>query len=247
MKKELILNYLIRSYLKELNPISSGELKKQYKLSLAPSTIRNYFQKLDSEGLIVKIHISSGSIPSQDALKSYWFDNLNFDKIKIKKSLLKDFSKEFDVFVTLKEKLNLTLNSVLNFNNRFIILEFEKEEIVFNYSEQLFRLLNELKGYSLENIIKFFKLLNLDITKFTLLFKIDSFNKEFLYKHYKEFQIDEILSNEIFEREKGLQFKNNYLLYKIDTFIDNIENEFIVIGDIRTDYLNFFNSIKEEK
>jgi heat-inducible transcriptional repressor len=75
MKKNMILNHLIDLYLKENTPVSSGVLKEKCKLPFSPSTIRNYFQKLDSEGLLLKVHISSGSVPSKEALKQYWYEH----------------------------------------------------------------------------------------------------------------------------------------------------------------------------
>jgi hypothetical protein len=37
------------------------------------------------------------------------------------------------------------------------------------------------------------------------------------------------------------------LAYKTDIFIGNQKNEFILVGDIYNDYINIFESIKEEK
>ena len=246
MRKEQILNYLIETYLTELTPISSGELKRKCELSFSPSTIRNYFQKLDDEGLILKLHISSGSVPSNMALRHYWLENLGFNGSEISKENLQEVANQFDVFITIKEKENLTLNSILNIEDRFIILDFSNKEVVFRYSNELFRLLNELKGYSLENVKKFLKILKIDIKDKFSINKIENFNREFLYKHYKEFSIDSMFNEEIFENfSKGLSFNENYLIYKIDAFVDGKESEFIVLGDIHTNYINLFNSIKE--
>jgi len=247
MKKEIILENLIKTYLSELSPISSGELQRKCELPFSPSTIRNYFQKLDGEGMIVKVHISSGSIPSKEAIKNYWYENLKFDNIKISKNMLYEVAKKFDIFITFKEKENLKLHSILNVENRFIILDFIKEEIVLKYSNELFYLFNELKEYSLENIRKTLTLLKIEADKFSLN-NIENFNREFLYKRYEEFSIDNLLSDKIFDEfNKGLSFNNDYMAYKIDSFIDGKESEFIVLGNIYNNYLEIFNFIKEEK
>jgi len=247
MKKELILNYLIETYLNELSPISSGELKRKCELSFSPSTIRNYFQKLDNDGMIIKVHISSGSVPSKEALQKYWCENLDFENLKISKKLLEENANKFDVFISYKKKQNLILDEVLNLSNKFIILDFKIEEIVLKYSNELFNLFTELKGYSLENIKKTLNILNIQINNKFSIDKVDNFNREFLYKHYQEFFIDDMFNEKIFDEfNKGFSFNKNYLVYKIDTIIDNVQSEFIVLGDIYTNYVNLFNSIKED-
>ena len=247
MKKEIILNNLIKTYLNELNPISSGELKRKCDLPFSPSTIRNYFQKLDGEGLILKVHISSGSIPSNRALQKYWYDNLNFDNINISKDKLLEASKKFDVFISFKHKENLILKSVLNVENRFIILDFQKEEIVLKFSNEMFHLFKEFINYSLEDIKKMLKLIKLDNirNKFSIN-EFENYNREFLYKHYKDFSIDNLLSEKIFEEfQKGLSFNKDFMVYKIDAFIEDKESEFIVLGNLYNNYISLFNSIKE--
>lgn len=245
MKKEIILENLIKTYLNDLNPISSSELKKRCELSYSPSTIRNYFQKLDGEGLIIKVHISSGSIPSQKALKNYWINYFGFDNLKIKDNLL-DVAKEFDVFIATKVKEDLLLTDVINLNNKFIVLDFTKEEIVIRYSKELLNLFLELKGYSFENIKKLLKALKLDLENKFETKKYENYNKQFLYKNYENFEIDKLLTSEIFEYfNKGLSFNKEFLAYKMDAIINNTKNEFVIIGDIYKDYTKIFNHLKE--
>jgi len=249
MKKEIILENLIKTYLNELTPISSGELKKKCELPFSPSTIRNYFQKLDGEGLIVKVHISSGSIPSKEAIRDYWYKKLHFENIQISKSKLLEMAKSFDVFISYKEKQNLTLKNVFNVSNKFIILDFSRDEIVLKYENELFYLFKELINYNLDDIKKMLSLVKLDkiINKFSIN-KIENFNRSFLYKHYQDFKIDDLLSDKIFNKfEYGISFNQDFLAYKIDAKIDKKESEFIIIGNVYNNYLNLFKSIKEER
>jgi len=241
-KEELILNKLIDLYIKEHTPVSSGLLKKRYELPFSSSTIRNYFQKLDDEGLIIKIHISSGRVPSLEAIKNYWNKNLNFNEIKISSSL-EEIAKQFDVFLAIKRKESLFLKEVLNLNDRFIILDFEKDEVVFKYSKELFHFFTQLINYTLEDIKKIVLHLKLD----TMLYKklsldnYKNFNKEFLYKYYKVFDVDFFTSESIFNTfGKNLSFKDKFLIYKVDAILDGHKNELIVIGDIYNDYNQLF-------
>ena len=126
-------------------------------------------------------------------------------------------------------------------------MDFQKDEIVLKFSKELFHLFKQFENYNLEDIKKMLKLIKLDnmIKKFSIN-KVENFNREFLYKHYKEFSIDNLLGEKIFEDfQKGLSFNKDYMVYKIDTFIDNKQSEFIVLGNIYNDYISLFNSIKE--
>jgi hypothetical protein len=75
-----------------------------------------------------------------------------------------------------------------------------------------------------------------------------SFNKNYLYRNYKNLSVDDFLSDAIFTIfEYGLSFGSHYLAYKTDVVSQDKENEFIVIGDIYKNYVDIFESIKEEK
>ena len=55
-KAEVVLKALIDSYLKLNRPVSSSTLKKEANLPYSASTIRNYLQVLEKEGLIERIN-----------------------------------------------------------------------------------------------------------------------------------------------------------------------------------------------
>jgi heat-inducible transcriptional repressor len=245
MKKDIILNHLIDLYLKENAPVSSGVLKEKCKLPFSPSTIRNYFQKLDSEGLLLKVHISSGSVPSKEALQKYWYENLKYDGIDINSSSFEELADEFDLFLAVKEKEFVTLKSVINFRNRFVILDFEKYEVIFRYSSEIFNFFTQFINYSIDDLKKIVFSLNLNLFyKKLSIIEYNNFNKKFLYKHYQDFLIDELITDEIFNHfKKGLSFNNDFMAYKIDTIIDKKESEFIMIGNIYNNYKNFFESL----
>jgi len=245
MKKEMILNHLIDLYLKENTPVSSGVLKKKCELPFSPSTIRNYFQKLDSEGLLIKVHISSGSVPSKEALKQYWYENLKYNGISIKNSSFEELANEFDLFLAIREKEFVTLKSVTNFQNRFVILDFEKYEIVFRYSSEVFHFFTQFLNYTIDDLKKIVMQLKLDmIYKKLSVSDYKNFNKEFLYKHYQEFSIDNLITDEVFNQfKKGLSFNGDFMAYNIDAVIDEKESELIVIGNLYNDYKNFFEAL----
>lgn len=230
MKEKIILDSLIKLYITKQNPISSKELKAEYELPFSASTIRNYFQKLNENGLIIKQHISAGRIPSRQALVNYWINSLNDISIKVDESKLKEASKIFNVYIAVENHLQLI--EVINLNNRFIILDFEKEEIVFRYSKELFLFFTQLISLSLKDIKKMINSLKVDILikKFDTI-SIKEFNKSFLYKH-KLLNID---------YRYGLNFYDEYL-----SFMTDYENKkMLIVGDIYTNYNELLDFIKE--
>ncbi len=71
-KKEL-LKSIVESYIKTAKPVGSKQLAKKFKLSSA--TIRNEMSGLENLGYVLKNHISSGRVPSEEGYK-YYVDNL---------------------------------------------------------------------------------------------------------------------------------------------------------------------------
>ncbi len=71
-KKEL-LKSIVESYIKTAKPVGSKQLAKKLKLSSA--TIRNEMSGLENLGYVLKNHISSGRVPSEEGYK-YYVDNL---------------------------------------------------------------------------------------------------------------------------------------------------------------------------
>jgi hypothetical protein len=89
------------------------------------------------------------------------------------------------------------------------------------------------------------KMLKLDyISKKIVVADYKNFNKEFLYKNYKEFAIDKLMTDEVFQQfEKGLSFNKDFLAYNIDVKIDKKDGEFVMIGSLYNDYLSLFEEI----
>lgn len=70
-RERIILFGLIDLYLKEGRPIGSNTLKENGFDSFSSATIRNYFTKLEEEGLLKQQHSSGGRIPTSQALRLY--------------------------------------------------------------------------------------------------------------------------------------------------------------------------------
>lgn len=74
-REENILNFIIRDYVRNASPISSGRIFESKTFRLSPATIRNAMLELDDEGYLEQPYTSSGRIPTDRAYR-YFVDNL---------------------------------------------------------------------------------------------------------------------------------------------------------------------------
>ncbi len=70
-RERLILIGLVELYLKTGKPVGSHTLQENGFNSLSPATLRNYFSKLEENGLLKQQHSSGGRIPTNAAYKVY--------------------------------------------------------------------------------------------------------------------------------------------------------------------------------
>ncbi|NPA12070.1 MAG: hypothetical protein GXO62_07495 [Epsilonproteobacteria bacterium] len=233
MKKraEEVLDNLIRCYLKFQEPISSAKLKELSMYSFSPSSIRGYFQELQKRGLIQKVHNSGGSYPSKKAMHIFWKKNLRPFKLNL--DSLEKKSRELEIAIIVKMFENQLLKEVHNYNHKFIILEFEKNEIALRYDEKLYHLFKDLKFLDLETLYNVLQKLSLysELNKIQTLYKYLYFNRKMLYN------LDS-LKNELkpCKFENGLNFFEDYLSYRF-SYTDEKMYEVVIIGDIYSDFL----------
>lgn len=74
-RKDIVLGYVIEQYIKNLNPIGSAFLAKEYRLDWSSATIRNILAELEEEGYLTHPHTSAGRIPTQYGYR-YYVDHL---------------------------------------------------------------------------------------------------------------------------------------------------------------------------
>jgi heat-inducible transcriptional repressor len=80
-RERLILFGLVDLYLQSGKPIGSNTLRENGFEALSSATIRNYFAKLEEEGLVKQQHSSGGRIPTATAYKIY--AEAHFDRPRI--------------------------------------------------------------------------------------------------------------------------------------------------------------------
>ena len=240
-KVELVLIELIKNYLNIQEPISSTALKELAQLNMSPSTIRGYFQHLEKMGMIEKEHFASGSYPSMKAMEFFWKQYFP-ENIDISFEELKEKCEKFEIGAFVKIFENQMLNEVYNVNNKFIVLEFEKDEMVIKYDKNIFNLLKSFKFLNSKDLIKIFEYYNL----LNLIKKIRNFQKNYvinqklLYNKFNQFNFD--FFNEIddfyINKDKKILIKK-YLIFE-----DQKEIEIYLIGNIYSNFLALFDYVK---
>lgn len=76
-RERSVLMGLIELYLKTGKPIGSQTLQENGFDSLSSATIRNYFSKMETNGLLKQQHTSGGRIPTEKAFRMYADDHVN--------------------------------------------------------------------------------------------------------------------------------------------------------------------------
>jgi len=260
-KKEIILENIIREYLKKPEPIGSEQLKTKLKIKISSSTIRSYFKKLEDGGLLMQIHISSGRVPTSDALKDYWvalfssIDTLNIKSIQN----LENFAKSESIFFIIKYLNENTLVDILNIKDRYLLLIFENGEIVIDYSNALERFLQGFLGFEAEDLRNICNQVGAfsvsrKITKDLINENTHRDGKKEIIDMYSKNTIDEDMfldflnGDAIDSYSDGVSFlEDEYLLFKQDALIENRSAKFLSIGHISRNFENFINQVINRK
>lgn len=74
-RKDIVLGYVIEQYIRNLIPVGSAFLAKEYRLDWSSATIRNILAELEEEGYLTHPHTSAGRIPTQFGYR-YYVDHL---------------------------------------------------------------------------------------------------------------------------------------------------------------------------
>ncbi len=83
-RKKKILQAIIEEYIDTAEPVSSGNLVKNYDLDCSSATIRNEMVELEKIGFLEKPYTSAGRIPSQKGYRYYIDELLRDDKLTLK-------------------------------------------------------------------------------------------------------------------------------------------------------------------
>ncbi len=244
-KVESVLNALIYTYLKLNRPVSSSTLKNEANLPYSASTIRNYLQALEKEGLAKKEHASSGSKPSVKAMVDFWEAVLPKKLESIDIDSLQNKCIELDIFAYIKMFDNQMLVNVHNYKDRYIILEFENDEVVFKYNDNLYLFMTNLTGLYLNDIKHIFEKYKLDnIKKIDNLYEYASFNQKILYNYCNEFDLSDFNIIKQLHSSKNSFLKSGAMCYRLDAKAQDKCVEAVFVADVYSDFLDLISSIK---
>ena len=257
-KNSLILNSIIKEYLKTKEPIGSEHLKKNMGLDISSATIRNYFKKMMDDGTLYQEHTSSGRVPTSLALREYWIDKLKvIDDLYISDlQSLEQKAKKLDIFCSIKFQKHNKLRIIDNAMESFLLAIFDDGQFVLEYNEQIETLLRPLIGTDIFEIRKFCKKLGIkNILRHIDFISKDEFhfvNKKAIlkmldYEDEKQEQlIYDSLSNKNFDEiQMGISFEKHLpqgiMLLKTKALIEGRSAEMICIGEIQKDFEYFFS------
>lgn len=257
-KSELILEYIIKEYLINNEPIGSSELKSRANIDLSPSTIRFYFKRLSEDGSISQVHISSGRIPTQEALKSYWRRAIQTDKpLKILDfSAIDKLVKKYGIYCMVGFIKQNHLLEVLNVGNKYLVLGFEKCEIAIRYNVRLEKFLADFIRNDIKSIRNITEQIGLTELSKILTSKIEekSFQKSGEMTVYelaaqtKNENITTLTSSKFFDSlPNGVFFDEllpqGYMAIKQNVICEDEQAKMFSVCRIDRDFIEFLNRI----
>ena len=133
-RKKTILRTIIKEYIKNAQPVSSGMLVEKCKLGVSPATVRNDMVELEEGGYIVQPHTSAGRIPTELA-----YELELAEIIKDKKSLKEPELSLLDNLFSIEEAgAKQTAKAIAELSNGAVFWAFHKNDLYYTGLSNLF-------------------------------------------------------------------------------------------------------------
>jgi heat-inducible transcriptional repressor len=257
-KKEFLLQSIIRAYIQHLEPIGSTQLKNMYDISYSPATIRGYFKKLGDDGYLAQEHISSGRVPTIEALKEYWSNRLNFELAQIDVQMLQRVSEQIGATVFIKQNDESLLQEIINIEDKYMILEFNDFAITVKFSAALFKFIYNMRNLDLESIMDIskqvgaFELYNELSNKISNssyeIINMKNFLRMAVEYNMSENDIQDFLRGKILEKlQSGIYYEtllpSGYIGICHDCKLNGTNIKMLVVGELSKDYDYFYKGI----
>lgn len=135
-RKKLILETILKEYLKTAAPVSSGVLVEKYKLDISTATVRNEMMELEEEGYIYQPHTSAGRIPTEIAYELF----LSEIKENKKRRELKEIEHEAleNLFKTDEVSWRQTAKAIAEMSGGAVFWAFHKNDLYYTGLSNLF-------------------------------------------------------------------------------------------------------------
>ncbi|WP_104637435.1 HrcA family transcriptional regulator [Helicobacter felis] len=265
VKKEWLLEAFIKTYLDSHAPVGSESLrlalKERQDAQISSATIRNYFKMLTNDGAMRQSHTSSGRIPTNGALKSYWRAKLDLSTpLEVDLQKLQEASQRYEIFSVVERYKQAVLQDVYNHNDRFLILDFESTQMLLHYNKKLEIFIKDLIGLECKAIQN----IALSVCATSLAKQIEACYQEQLYfglcvlakllqainSKKLEGLFLEIVGGNLFRHlEQGLHFEKILplgflgVLRPIKT--QDEEMKMFCVGGLEQDFEGFYHSIRK--
>jgi heat-inducible transcriptional repressor len=229
-------------------------------LEMSASTIRVYFKKLVDEGILKQLHISSGRVPTDQALAHYWNDKLKTDEVMdlISEESVKSLANELGIYCLANFTDDINLDEVISVADRYIMLLFGDVQVTYEYNEYVYNYLKSFVGTSakkisqlcfsvglvklsskIENAFEFEK--NFSVGKIVLYEMLSSSNIKMSLDEYEQ----RLENRSFLDLANGLYFEKlvpqGYMLLKQDVNIENKRANLTCIGNLCSDFESFFD------
>jgi heat-inducible transcriptional repressor len=259
-KQEIILEAIIREYIKIPEPIGSEQLRVKMDIKISSATIRSYFKKLVDDGSLKQLHISSGRIPTICSLRDYWKHRLlPLNEIKIHSiNHINNIANRFGIFSFIKFKSNNKFKKIITVDKEYIIVIFENGEVILNYSNAIEKFLNQFYFLDINDLHS----IALEVGVYELVEKIENFF--YNQKHIKagisyliamaqdmemsECEFLDFLNGNIVEKlDDGISYNllsENYMAVKQDINLNGKQAKILSVGNITRDFGNYFNILE---
>ncbi len=134
IRQKELLGELIKSYIRQANPVGSRALENKLKVSSA--TIRHEMAKLEQEGYLYQPHTSAGRVPTAQAYQ-YYVDNFLEPKEPVgeEKKVLQNLQQ---VKQDTEQFLKSLAKVMAEFSGQAVVVGFSKDDIYYTGLSNLF-------------------------------------------------------------------------------------------------------------
>lgn len=163
-RQNILLDFIIREYVKTAKPIPSALVCKKSKLKVSPATIRNEMNYLEENGFLEQRHTSGGRVPTDKAYRYYVNQLLSHpNQLEVNSEDKKDITSALSKAGTDSRAINKAIARVLSEQSGSLVItgiakeaEFFKQGLVslsrqaeFQEVNSLFQLTSFFEGFDL--------------------------------------------------------------------------------------------------
>lgn len=141
-RQKLILNYIVKDYIKTAQPVGSSYLVSNFSLGCSDATVRNECQVLEKEGYLTHPYTSAGRMPTEKGYREYLESHINSKKPN--KNLANKDSQSLErIFnqlqkATQRDKVKSLAKSLAELSQAAVLVGFDKRDIYYTGISYLF-------------------------------------------------------------------------------------------------------------